>query len=94
MQVTDVKIRKISGESRLRGVASITFDNSFVLNDIRVIEGARGIFIAMPSRKTTKGTFRDIAHPVNTETRQIIEECIKVKYQDLLDNPVEEEHEK
>lgn len=66
MQVTDVKIRKISGESRLRGVASITFDNSFVVNDIRVIEGARGIFIAMPSRKTTKGTFRDIAHPVNT----------------------------
>ncbi|WP_349402014.1 DNA-binding protein SpoVG [Candidatus Phytoplasma solani] len=93
MNVTDVKIRIINGESRLRGVASITFDNSFVVNDIRIIEGEKGIFIAMPSRKTSKGTFRDIAHPVNTETRQIIENFIKTKYQYILDNPIKEKHE-
>ncbi|MBP5835877.1 septation regulator SpoVG [Candidatus Phytoplasma meliae] len=93
MKVTNVKIRKINGESRLRGVSSVTFDDSFVVNDIRIIEGERGIFIAMPSRKTSKGNFRDIAHPVNTETRQLIEDSIKTKYQYLLDNPTEEEHE-
>ncbi|ABC65766.1 septation regulator SpoVG [Candidatus Phytoplasma asteris] len=91
MKVTDVKVRKINGESRLRGVSSITFENQFVVNDIRIIEGERGIFIAMPSRKTSKGNFRDIAHPINSETRQIIENCIKTKYQDLLDNPPQEE---
>ncbi|AGL90067.1 septation regulator SpoVG [Candidatus Phytoplasma australiense] len=93
MKVTDVKIRKINGESRLRGVASIAFDDCFVVNDIRIIEGEKGIFIAMPSRKTTKGTFRDIAHPVNTGTRQVIEESILTKYQDVLNNPVEDKPE-
>ncbi len=70
MQVTDVKIRKITNEGKMKAIVSITLDNEFVVHDIKVIEGENGLFIAMPSRKTPNGEFKDIAHPISTEVRQ------------------------
>ena len=70
MQVTDVKIRKITNEGKMKAIVSITLDNEFVVHDIKVIEGENGLFIAMPSRKTTNGEIKDIAHPISTEVRQ------------------------
>lgn len=70
MQVTDVKIRKITSEGKMKAIVSITLDNEFVVHDIKVIEGENGLFIAMPSRKTPNGEFKDIAHPISTEVRQ------------------------
>lgn len=70
MQVTDVKIRKITNEGKMKAIVSITLDNEFVVHDIKVIEGENGLFIAMPSRKTPSGEFKDIAHPISTEVRQ------------------------
>ncbi|NLK18122.1 MAG: septation regulator SpoVG [Clostridiales bacterium] len=73
MNITDVRIRIVKKEdSKLKAVASITIDNCFVVHDIKVIEGAEGYFIAMPSRKTNDGEYKDIAHPINTETREFI----------------------
>ena len=77
MQVTSVTVRKIEKEgSRMRGIASILLDDSFAVHDIRIIEGDNGLFIAMPSRKTATGGYRDIAHPINSETRQVFEKEI------------------
>ena len=70
MKVTDVKIRKITNEGKMKAIVSITLDNEFVVHDIKVIEGENGLFIAMPSRKTPNGEFKDIAHPISTEVRQ------------------------
>ncbi|BAK81854.1 septation regulator SpoVG [Candidatus Arthromitus sp. SFB-rat-Yit] len=70
MQVTDVKIRKITNEGKMKAIVSITLDNEFVVHDIKVIEGENGLFIAMPSRKTPSGEFKDIAHPISTDVRQ------------------------
>lgn len=70
MQVTDVKIRKITNEGKMKAIVSITLDNEFVVHDIKVIEGENGLFIAMPSRKTPNGEFKDIAHPISTDVRQ------------------------
>lgn len=73
MNITDVRIRIVKkDDSKLKAVASITIDNCFVVHDIKVIEGAEGLFIAMPSRKTNDGEYKDIAHPINTETREFI----------------------
>jgi len=73
MNITDVRIRIVKkDDSKLKAVASITIDNCFVVHDIKVIEGAEGHFIAMPSRKTNDGEYKDIAHPINTETREFI----------------------
>lgn len=73
MNITDVRIRIVKkDDSKLKAVASITIDNCFVVHDIKVIEGAEGLFIAMPSRKTNDGEYKDIAHPINTETREVI----------------------
>ena len=69
MQITDVRLRKVNSENRMKAVASITFDNEFAVHDIKVIESQNGLFIAMPSRKTPNGEFKDIAHPINPETR-------------------------
>lgn len=90
MKITDVRVKLVASESRLRGVATITFDDSFVVHDIRIIEGENGIFVAMPSKKTPSGTFRDIAHPIHGEMRKLIEDAIVAAYQEALDNPVEE----
>lgn len=81
MQITDVRIRKISTEGKMKAIVSVTFDNEFVVHDIKVIEGQNGLFIAMPSRKTPTGEFKDIAHPINTETRQKIQKSILDEYE-------------
>lgn len=81
MKITDVRVKIVESDSRLRAIAAITFDDSFVVHDIRVIEGESGIFVAMPSKKTQAGTFRDIAHPINVETRKEIEDAIFSKYE-------------
>ena len=82
MTITDVRIRKIAAEGKMKAIVSITFDNEFVVHDIKVIEGEKGLFIAMPSKKTTDGEYRDIAHPINSDTRERIQEMILEKYQE------------
>ena len=72
MQITDVRVRKITKEGKMKAIVSITLDNEFVVHDIKVIEGEKGLFIAMPSKKAADGEHRDIAHPINTETREAI----------------------
>lgn len=81
MQITDVRIRKIAAEGKMKAIVSITFDNEFVVHDIKVIEGQNGLFIAMPSRKTPDGEFKDIAHPINTDTRERIQTSILEAYE-------------
>ena len=81
MQITDVRLRKVNSENRMKAVASVTFDNEFVIHDIKVIESQNGLFIAMPSRKTPNGEFKDIAHPLNSETREMIQKAIFEKYE-------------
>ncbi len=85
MNVTDVRVRKIKGEGRMKAVASVTFDDAFVVHDIKVIEGQSGMFIAMPSRKTPDGEYRDIAHPINSETRTQLQTLILEKYNQMSD---------
>ena len=81
MEITDVRIRKIATEGKMKAIVSITFDNEFVVHDIKVIEGQSGLFIAMPSRKTPDGEFKDIAHPINTQTREKIQTAILAEYE-------------
>lgn len=81
MEITDVRVRKINEEGKMRAVVSVTFDNEFVVHDIKVIEGQNGLFIAMPSRKTPEGEFKDIAHPINSETRAKIQSVILSEYE-------------
>ena len=80
MQITDVRVRKVAKEGKMRAVVSITIDNEFVVHDIKVIEGEKGLFIAMPSRKASDGEYRDIAHPINSETRDRIQSLILETY--------------
>lgn len=81
MQITDVRIRKVAKEGKMKAVVSITIDNEFVVHDIKVIEGEKGLFIAMPSRKATDGEYRDIAHPINSKTREAIQTMILQHYE-------------
>ena len=81
MQITDVRVRKAAKEGKMKAVVSITLDNEFVVHDIKVIEGEKGLFIAMPSRKAADGEYRDIAHPINSETRDKIQSIILQKYE-------------
>jgi len=81
MQITDVRIRKVTKEGKMKAVVSITMDNEFVIHDIKVIEGEKGLFIAMPSRKAGDGEYRDIAHPINSETRDKIQKIILENYE-------------
>ncbi len=85
MQITDVRIRKVEKEGKMKAVVSITIDEEFVVHDIKIIEGEKGLFIAMPSRKAADGEYRDIAHPINSETRDRIQKLILEKYQETLD---------
>ncbi|NLX71177.1 MAG: septation regulator SpoVG [Clostridiales bacterium] len=85
MNVTDVRVRKINSEGKMKAVASVTFDDQFVVHDIKVIEGQSGMFIAMPSRKTPDGEYRDIAHPINSETRTMLQTLILEKFNELGD---------
>ena len=80
MQITDVRIRKVDKEGKMKAVVSITIDDEFVVHDIKVIEGEKGLFIAMPSRKASDGEYRDIAHPINSNTRDSIQRLILDKY--------------
>ncbi len=92
MNITDVRIRKVNQEGKMKAVVSITLDNEFVVHDIKVIEGENGLFIAMPSRKTSTGEFRDIAHPINSSARETLQKAILAKYeQTLLDEETMQE---
>ena len=82
MHVTDVRVRRIAREGKMRAVVSITIDSVFVVHDIKVIEGEKGLFIAMPSKKSADGEYRDIAHPMNSETRSMLEEIILKSYEE------------
>lgn len=84
MQITDVRVRKVTREGKMKAVVSITLDNEFVVHDIKVIEGEKGLFIAMPSRKAADGEYRDIAHPINSDTREKIQSIILDKYEMAL----------
>jgi stage V sporulation protein G len=81
MEITDVRVRMIGDEGKLKAIVSVTFDDEFVVHDIKVIEGQNGLFIAMPSRKMSEGDFRDIAHPLTSETRNRIKTAIFEKYE-------------
>lgn len=92
MEITDVRIRKISTDGKMKAIVSVTFDNEFVIHDIKVIEGQNGLFIAMPSRKTPDGEFKDIAHPINTTTREKIQTSILNAYEVALKEETVEEN--
>lgn len=81
MEVTDVRLRRVQTDGRMRAIASITLDNEFVVHDIRVIDGNDGLFVAMPSKRTPDGEFRDIAHPINSGTRNKLQEAVLVAYE-------------
>ena len=87
MQITDVRVRKIAKEGKMKAIVSITLDDEFVVHDIKVIEGEKGLFIAMPSKKTTDGEYRDIAHPINSETRERIQDIMLEGYERALLEP-------
>ena len=89
MTITDVRVRKIAKEGKMKAIVSMTLDDTFVVHDIKVIEGEKGLFIAMPSRKTIDGEYRDIAHPINSETRQQMQDIILREYEKAI--PVEED---
>lgn len=88
MQITDVRVRKIAKGGKMKAVVSITLDDVFVVHDIKVIEGDKGLFIAMPSKKATDGEYRDIAHPINSDTRESIQRLILERYESALAEPV------
>ena len=90
MQITDVRVRKVAKEGKLKAVVSITMDEEFVVHDIKVIEGEKGLFIAMPSKKAVDGEYRDIAHPINSGTREKIQNIILENYQKVLEEAPEE----
>lgn len=80
MQITDVRLRRVTTDGRMKAIASITIDSEFVVHDIRIIDGNNGMFVAMPSKKTPDGEFRDIAHPISSTTRQKIQEAVLHAY--------------
>ncbi|GFH93119.1 MAG: septation regulator SpoVG [Lachnospiraceae bacterium] len=87
MEITDVRVRKIAKEGKMKAIVSITFDDEFVVHDIKVIEGEKGLFIAMPSKKASDGEYRDIAHPINSNTRDRIQSTILESYEKALLEP-------
>ncbi len=84
MQITDVRVRRVEKEGKMKAIVSITIDEEFVVHDIKVIDGEKGLFIAMPSRKAADGEYRDIAHPINSDTRSKIQQIILDKYQNEM----------
>ncbi len=87
MRITDVRVRKMTQDSKMKAIVSITIDDEFVVHDIKVIEGEKGLFIAMPSKKATDGEYRDIAHPINSVTRNHIQKIILDSYEKALLEP-------
>ena len=90
MEVSDVRLRRVITDGRMRAIASITLDNEFVVHDIRVIDGNNGLFVAMPSKRTPNGEFRDIAHPINSNIREMIQEAVLLEYHRAGELEVEE----
>lgn len=84
MQITDIRVRKITKEGKMKAVVSVTFDDIFVVHDIKVIDGEKGLFIAMPSRRSGDGEYRDIAHPINSEMRDKLQREILEKYEEAV----------
>ncbi|MGI6711926.1 MAG: septation regulator SpoVG [Bacillota bacterium] len=84
MNVTDVRIRKILSEGKMKAIVSVTIDDAFVVHDVKVVDGQNGLFVAMPSRKTPAGEFRDIAHPISQQARDVIQSKVLEKYQEVL----------
>lgn len=91
MEVTDVRLRRVQTDGRMKAIASITLDNEFVVHDIRVIDGNDGLFVAMPSKRTPDGEFRDIAHPINSGTRSKLQDAVLTAYEQSENDPVFEE---
>ena len=89
MQITDIRIRKVDKDGKMKAVVSITIDDAVVVHDIKIIEGEKGLFIAMPSRKASDGEYRDIAHPINSGTREKIQKMILDKYDEVLSETAE-----
>lgn len=90
MTITDIRVKRVSTEGKMKAVVSVTFDDAFVVHDIKVIEGQDKLFTAMPSRKTPEGEYKDIAHPINSEMRTQLEQVILAKYEEELQNAIEE----
>lgn len=90
MNITDVRVRKVAKEGKMKAVVSITIDDEFVVHDIKVIDGEKGLFIAMPSRKAADGEYRDIAHPINSDTREKIQKIILNKFEEVMEAEPEE----
>lgn len=90
LEITDIRVKTISTDNKMKAVVSVTFDNAFVVHDIKIIEGQDKLFTAMPSRKTPEGEYKDIAHPINSEMRNDLEEKILAKYKETLEVAVEE----
>ena len=84
MEITDIRVKKVASEGKMKAVASVTFDNAFVVHDIKVIEGVERLFTAMPSRRTPENEFKDIAHPINSEMREMLEKAVIEKYNETL----------
>ena len=84
MQITDVRVRKITKEGKMKAIVSITIDDVFVVHDIKIIDGEKGLFIAMPSKKGADGEYRDTAHPINSETRERIQNLILKKFEEVM----------
>ncbi len=89
MNITDVRVRKISKEGKMKAVVLVTIDDEFVVHDIKVIEGDKGLFIAMPSRRSSDGEYRDVAHPINTSTRERLQAVILEAYEKAEESPEE-----
>lgn len=85
MEITDIRIKKVAGDSKMKAVASVTFDNAFAVHDVKVIEGPEKLFVAMPSRRTPDGEYRDIAHPINSEMRNMLESKVLSAYEAIED---------
>ncbi len=91
MKVTDVRVRRLTQEGKMRAIVSITLNEQFVIHDVRVIEGTNGLFVAMPSKRTPSGEFRDIAHPINADTRAVIQDSVLNVYSKEVEQKVAEE---
>ena len=90
MEVTDIRIKKVASEGKMKAVASVTFDNAFAVHDVKVIEGPEKLFVAMPSRRTPDGEYRDIAHPINSDMRNMLESKVLAAYDAIEDEPAPE----
>ena len=86
MQITDIRVRKITQEGKMKAVVSVTFDDAFVVHDIKIIEGKENLFAAMPSRKSADGTYRDIVHPITTQMREQLQNAILANYEEFLNS--------